>query len=300
MNRYKNWYMKQKEEPSLDEYFKVQYIFGIIYPPVLYVFIQMLVTVVGSSYYSILYSKNINTVNATDTYAMVENVGAFIKAHSSVMTAWAAALGCIVFLGIFYKDCKSRQQGFLIAQLREVKLYQLGYPLLFAITANLGLSRLISLIPKGESMKQYEETSSFLMSGSLGIQLLTIAILVPVVEEVIYRGLVYGRVLRYLMPMHAMLFSAGVFAIFHFNLVQGIYAFILGVSLAYVYNKYQNLTYCILMHGVANGTAVLLNYFSISQFVTRHVLLYAFVMILELGVAGYCMYSLYSDKNECV
>ena len=40
--------MRQNRNSSLDEYLKIQYIAGIIYPPVLYAFIQILITVVGT------------------------------------------------------------------------------------------------------------------------------------------------------------------------------------------------------------------------------------------------------------
>jgi membrane protease YdiL (CAAX protease family) len=292
--------MRQNRTSSLDEYLKFQYIAGIIYPPVLYTFIQMLITVVGTWYYSIQYSKHVKNVTAMQAYGFAENVNAYILEHSYVMSAWAAFFGCIVFLYIFYKDCKRNQQKFLNEQLKEVKTYRLGYPIVFAIAGNLGLSRLMSLLPKSASMTQYQESSQALMSGSLLIQLLTIAVLVPIVEEVIYRGLVYKRSLRYLTPRQAMVFSALVFGIFHFNVIQGVYAFILGLAFAYVYHKYQNLNYCILMHAFANGTAVIMQYFSVSNFINRYILLYAIVMVLELTVAGCCLYGLVKDKNEII
>lgn len=292
--------MRQNRNSSLDEYLKIQYIAGIIYPPVLYAFVQILITVVGTWYYSFQYSKHMKNVTAAQAYGFAENVNAYVNEHIYVMTAWSAFFGCIVFLYIFYKDCKRNQQKFLSEQLKEVKTYRLGYPILLAVVGNLGLSRLISLFPKSESMVQYQKNSQALMSGSLLIQLLTIAIMVPIVEEVIYRGLVYKRSLRYLTPRQAMVFSAVVFGIFHFNLIQGVYAFVLGIVFAYVYQKYQNLNYCILMHAFANGTAVIMQYFSVSNFINRYILLYAIVMVLELTVAGCCLYGLVKDKNEII
>lgn len=78
-------------------------------------------------------------------------------------------------------------------------------------------------------------------------------IMAPIGEELLCRGLI----LRFAENVShkfwvANCIQALAFGMIHGNLVQGTYAFFLGLVLGYIYKKYQNIWICMLLHGVIN------------------------------------------------
>lgn len=104
----------------------------------------------------------------------------------------------------------------------------------------------------------FEETAQTLYQGKLLPELLSIGILTPMVEELIFRGLIYRRIRWHLNAVPAMVFSALLFAVFHGNLLQGIYAFALGLLLAFVYERTHSVLAPICIHVGANLISVLM------------------------------------------
>ncbi len=91
------------------------------------------------------------------------------------------------------------------------------------------------------------------VSETTWLSLLTTVILAPVVEELLCRGIILkiaGKVSTKFFAANCI--QALAFGIMHMNLVQGIYAFFLGLVLGYVYGKYRNIWICMLLHGVIN------------------------------------------------
>ncbi|MBO5055633.1 MAG: CPBP family intramembrane metalloprotease [Lachnospiraceae bacterium] len=94
------------------------------------------------------------------------------------------------------------------------------------------------------------------------LSMLTTVILAPLVEELICRGIIF-RIAGKVSPgfWAANCIQALAFGILHMNLVQGIYAFLLGLVLGYIYGKYRNIWICMLLHGVINLTSNYIDYF---------------------------------------
>lgn len=89
--------------------------------------------------------------------------------------------------------------------------------------------------------------------------LFSTVILAPLVEELVFRGVVLYYAQK--MTKHfwiANVFQALLFGIGHMNLVQGAYAFVLGMIMGCIYYKYRSVKATILMHAGFNlvGTVV--------------------------------------------
>lgn len=85
-----------------------------------------------------------------------------------------------------------------------------------------------------------------------------VVVVAPLLEELIYRGFLLKRQLRYQKTMTAVLFTAGFFGLLHMNLVQGISAFAAGILLCMFYVKRESIFLCILAHSFYNGITFLL------------------------------------------
>lgn len=114
------------------------------------------------------------------------------------------------------------------------------------------LSGLIKIFPG------YRNASEILYGGSLIEELLAIALAAPLVEELLFRGLVYRGWKRLMDARMAFVLSAFFFGIYHRNVVQGLYAFLIGLFLVYVYELFETILAPIVFHATANLVSVLM------------------------------------------
>ena len=73
----------------------------------------------------------------------------------------------------------------------------------------------------------------------------------PLGEELLFRKLLIDRTRRF-GDLPSILVSGLLFGLFHGNLFQFFYAFLLGMILAYMYTRTDNLWWCVAMHAVIN------------------------------------------------
>lgn len=165
----------------------------------------------------------------------------------------AASVICIpVFALIFRADRKKEQ---VIREKETSKtawiiLAVMAVALCFSLNALVGFSGLDKISGK------YQETAEALYSGGIFLELIVVGVFGPVCEELIFRGLMFQRLCGYVKPVIAVLISSLMFGIYHGNIVQGVYAFCLGVVMALCYLRFQTLWAPILIHVMANITSV--------------------------------------------
>lgn len=88
------------------------------------------------------------------------------------------------------------------------------------------------------------------------VAVVAIVILAPIAEEVFFRGVVFNAFLRERGPRLAYLGSAALFAVIHLSIVALLPIFLLGLALAWVYDRTGSLLAPIVMHAVVNGISV--------------------------------------------
>lgn len=84
-----------------------------------------------------------------------------------------------------------------------------------------------------------------------------LAVLAPLLEEVLFRGAIQGVLMRYFgRPWPAIIVSALVFGVFHWNPIQVVYATLLGIVLGWIYYRTGSLMSVIVGHVLNNTLAV--------------------------------------------
>ena len=126
------------------------------------------------------------------------------------------------------------------------------------ICLSVSLNNIISMSPLVTASVEYQNASDAFYGSSIGVELFGSALITPFLEELLHRGVVLGRLRKRLgMGMWiSILMSAFIFAGLHFNIVQFIYAFLLGVVFALFVEKSGHIYFAILAHVLANGIAV--------------------------------------------
>ncbi len=107
-------------------------------------------------------------------------------------------------------------------------------------------------------MLDYENAEKLLLSGEVWLQILVLVGASPVLEEFLFRGVLYGRLRDMASPKLAMIFSALLFGLYHGNLSQGIYGFFMGLFLAWTLEYCQTIKAPIVVHVAANAVALVL------------------------------------------
>ena len=87
--------------------------------------------------------------------------------------------------------------------------------------------------------------------SSLWMSLVSVTLLAPVMEEMLFRGVLYRKT-AHLGPRVAIGMNGVLFGLFHGNFNQMFYAMAIGMVLAAVMHYTGNLLYCILLHAVVN------------------------------------------------
>ena len=128
--------------------------------------------------------------------------------------------------------------------------------LVITICLSISLNNLISMSPLVDMSEEFQNASDAFYGSNIWMELVGSALVTPLLEEVLHRGIVYKR-LRLMMDfVPSVLVSALIFAALHFNIVQFTYAFLLGIALAIFVEKTGKVYPAVIAHMVANGIAV--------------------------------------------
>ena len=102
-----------------------------------------------------------------------------------------------------------------------------------------------SLAAMDAANKEIEGGSSF------GVILIAV-VAAPLIEEILFRGIVFRSIRKIIPGWVPIILSAAMFGAYHMNMVQAVYATFMGIVAAIIYEKTNNLMYPILVH-VANN-----------------------------------------------
>lgn len=205
----------------------------------------------------VVYKMFFDTVWTDKVYTLISNNQMFSKEYlglvsQAVMPMLIVADILIMIPMLFYAHRKKIKLYRKMKTVNALQIISLGLVLNFIV------SFIVESLPTSVTTSQYDQLTSLVLTDNVFITFLTSAILAPVIEELIFRfgicGIYKGE------REKAILISAFMFGLAHFNLIQSTYAFILGIVLAYVYTKSQNLLTSTLMHITINGSSILYEY----------------------------------------
>lgn len=130
--------------------------------------------------------------------------------------------------------------------------------LLFGAAFCVGMN--VVMVMSGLAMKDvsFLNVSKALYSESLGVMLVCQGLIVPIAEEWMFRGVLYRRC-REQMKFWGAAFSVSLlFAFIHGSVTQMAYTLILGIFLAYVYEKFGSLKAPMFLHILVNSISIVL------------------------------------------
>lgn len=175
---------------------------------------------------------------------------------NSVVYSGISSLILLPVLVFFYQ----RDKKYLVPVRYHTPAVWYFVVVIIGAAACFGLNGLLNMSGMtAEYAEQMEYLNLLLYSAPLWLQILCTGILAPLAEEMVFRGLVFKRMRTYLHFWPAAIASSLIFGIYHGNMLQLLYAGLLGLAMAFIYEQFRNILAPILFHVSANLLSVLIS-----------------------------------------
>ena len=128
---------------------------------------------------------------------------------------------------------------------------------LLGVVACIGLNSVALMMNLAMTDETYQATSEIMYNASFGAQIVCLGVIIPLAEELMFRGILFKRFREYGTFARAALFSTMMFSLAHGNFVQMAYAFAIGMLLSFVYEKYDSFAAPVILHICVNITSLI-------------------------------------------
>lgn len=240
------WVLRRKPRP-VKKMHPLHHIWRWFYPLGLYFLLSLAVTFSFGIFFAV-------QMLLTSDAGSVQMLNQKIVGSSLAITLVTDVLAILIGLLFYHIDQKKREQGILgnwderwcpfIVWLSITVISIAGCQL---------LNDLIFVSGLHELFPSYTETASLTIhTQPFWMIFLTVVVVAPVAEEIIFRGLMFRRMKDWLKPVTAVFLSALAFGLYHGNMVQFLYAFLMGAVFAMIYHRTGMLQTSIVAHLTAN------------------------------------------------
>lgn len=257
---------------------------------ILYLLSYMAVTTLVEILIAIIYVM-FNFKKLTSSNAGVINILTDKVQQNAYVIVLFAALCTLPFL---YYICRVRRENlFSICKIKKLSLKQVVKTISVILGASCFTTGLVDILSK--KITSYDEVNASLSNPEhLILTFIAIIFVGPIVEEVLFRGLVLNELKKNLNIFVAIIIQGVLFGIYHMNLLQGIYASILGIALGFINYYTGTILSSIIGHMCFNflgtiGLGILLNYFSFLEYP---------LMVVGLIVSVTLMISMVREKKK--
>ena len=190
------------------------------------------------------------TVPSMDEFADMLNAlsGEILKQQNLL---YLISAGFVIFVLVLFFRMRGKRL------LREVwampvQIRSLWPVVLLAVSFAVLICYAVGYIPWPQSaIAEYEALYSLTMDEGV-IALITTVLVAPIIEELIFRGLIFTRLCGGMPAIPAAILASTVFAAMHGTFIWAAYAFVGGMMMLFVYTKYRSLYASMLMHILFN------------------------------------------------
>lgn len=209
---------------------------NVIFPIIIYYTVDILVIRLGA-----VIVKLIATYSPERAVALGDS-SSLATAIIKILAVTLAAIAVAPFFikekpVLLHKD--SPVSWFVVSALLGVTT-AIFFNLLFVITGFVG------------SSATYTEVAGRQHALSLPLGILIYGLITPLTEEIVFRGIVYNRMRRDYGLIIALIVAPLIFGLYHGNMVQAAYGFILGLLITWSYERYGSFLIPYIIHASAN------------------------------------------------
>lgn len=129
----------------------------------------------------------------------------------------------------------------------------LGISTAFAVALALGMIESSGILPQ-EWFEVQNDTYSDVTEASGVLQFFSVGLMAPVLEEILFRGLILGTLKEKMSPWVAIILSSAAFGLAHGTAISFIYATGLGILMGWLFVKFNSVLPSIIFHMAYNCT----------------------------------------------
>ena len=138
-------------------------------------------------------------------------------------------------------------------EIRKINPVSIPILIVFAIGLSMAVSLFLSAIPFPDSWKgSYDDGISTISEGNAIVAFISTVIVAPIIEEVVFRALAYKMLRRSLPKIAAMTIVSAVFGALHGTIIWFLYAFVIGMLLCWLFERYHSILANIIVHMTFN------------------------------------------------
>lgn len=195
---------------------------------------------------SLLISSAILTaVSIVYAIGLQELEGSSYNFWLNVASALSTFGAFIICYGIWHKKIRFHS-------IKEIDKLSIVPMVILAAAIAIGMNGVLTLTELYRFSPTFQRVSEMQFDTPVWLGIISYGILAPLGEEIVFRGVVYGQLRKVLKVPYAVVLSGLAFGLFHGNLVQAVYATVIGCLLALVYEWYGTIAAPMLFHSVAN------------------------------------------------
>ena len=195
---------------------------------------------------SLLISSVILTaVSVVYAIGLQELEGSSYNFWLNVASALSTFGAFIICYGIWHKKIQFHST-------KEIDKLSIVPMVILAAAIAIGMNGVLTLTELYRFSPTFQRVSEMQFDTPVWLGIISYGILAPLGEEIVFRGVVYGQLRKVLKVPYAVVLSGLAFGLFHGNLVQAVYATVIGCLLALVYEWYGTIAAPMLFHSVAN------------------------------------------------
>lgn len=205
-----------------------------------------------------------------------------MQSSHTVLFAGIVALICIfIFWPKLQKEWMKRPYRLIMSEPVSLKyIYVAMASIGLTVSANLAINAFHFF----KYALDYAEVSRLIYSEPLYLQVIVIGFIMPVCEELLFRGLVYERISQYGSEKSALILTSLLFGFFHGTWIQIIYAFLFSMVMIYVYKRTGSFAASLCFHIVSNLSALGLRQMAPLSTLGYSIGIVAFLMLGLLGM----------------
>ena len=228
--------IKNELPPEPTSFFKA---FSVICPIIIYYVVSQLII--------LLFAYFIQWASGQDGVFL--QVAEWLRANSMAVSGVVKGLSLVIGVAaVFILFLKETPEIKMPPQQKK----DIGILFFLGASAALAVNILFSLLGFTGSSVNYEQVAEKQFAFPLWAGVLLYGIVSPFAEEIVFRGIVYNRMRRQYSLWTALIGSSLLFGLYHGNVVQAVYGFLLGLLIAVLYEKYGSFLVPVLLHGAAN------------------------------------------------
>ena len=244
----------------------------------LFVGIQILVSFAVQFAYGFMFGiKTGMSGEPVDAQALTQELQIFLLNNQNLILVVSSVV-TLLFLWVFFK-CRHKKLT-QEAQICKLDIKMILPVIVMGCSLSLFVSSVLCILPLPENLvSSYSESSQGLLGENMVIRILSVMILAPVVEEIVFRGLIFSRLKRGMKTWIAIVISSVLFALMHGQLLWILYTFVIGFVFAVVVEQTKSLNASILCHMAFNSVSVLAGGISVTETEAYIMILVTFALV---------------------